>query len=313
MRRADRAMMPYELAGYFRGNLPYRFVPLIPLAVFLAAWTWRVASPFAAVAWIVFIGLEPRINNAFFGSPRELDALSLFPADWRRIVLIKNVSVLMIGACALALVSVVSLNFSPGPSPPASWRISSSIFRQSASPSSRSETPRPRGTPAGTRGRSAGGLAEAVWMSLTLLAASVPYFIITELVEIPWLCHAVLRGDGGDLVFQVGAGDRSPHHEPEQRIMAEDGNVIEFLNVGKRYADGPPVLDGLTLAVGPGRVFGFIGLNGAGKTTTIRIMSGLTPADSGETRLFGERWCPAPTPSRPASVTCSTSRCISNG
>jgi ABC-2 type transport system ATP-binding protein len=74
--------------------------------------------------------------------------------------------------------------------------------------------------------------------------------------------------------------------------MDENGNVIELLNLSKGFGGGPPVLDGLTLRVGRGRIFGFIGLNGAGKTTTIRIMAGLLPADSGETILFGERVVP---------------------
>lgn len=74
--------------------------------------------------------------------------------------------------------------------------------------------------------------------------------------------------------------------------MAENGNVIEILNLRKRYGDGPVVLDGVSLSVRPGRIFGFIGLNGAGKTTTIRIMAGLTSGDFGETMLFGERVIP---------------------
>jgi ABC-2 type transport system ATP-binding protein len=74
--------------------------------------------------------------------------------------------------------------------------------------------------------------------------------------------------------------------------MAVSGNVIELINLRKRYGDGPQVLDGLSLAVGPGRIIGFIGLNGAGKTTTIRILSGLAAADEGETFLFGEKVVP---------------------
>ena len=34
-------------------------------------------------------------------------------------------------------------------------------------------------------------------------------------------------------------------------------------------------VDGLTLTVEPGTIFGFLGPNGAGKTTTIRILTGL--------------------------------------
>src|SRR5699024_11005988 len=43
--------------------------------------------------------------------------------------------------------------------------------------------------------------------------------------------------------------------------------------------------------VGPGEVHGFLGPNGAGKTTTLRILLGLTRADSGTVRvLAGDPW-----------------------
>lgn len=74
--------------------------------------------------------------------------------------------------------------------------------------------------------------------------------------------------------------------------MAGNDSVIEFVNLRKAYGEGPPVLDGLSLDVGAGRIFGFIGLNGAGKTTTIRILAGLARADGGEVRLFGGRAVP---------------------
>lgn len=40
-------------------------------------------------------------------------------------------------------------------------------------------------------------------------------------------------------------------------------------------------LDGMSLEIKKGELFGFVGPNGAGKTTTMRIMSGLLSADSG--------------------------------
>ncbi len=48
-----------------------------------------------------------------------------------------------------------------------------------------------------------------------------------------------------------------------------------------------PALNGLSLEVPRGAVFGLLGPNGAGKTTTINILCGLIPADSGEASLFG--------------------------
>jgi ABC-2 type transport system ATP-binding protein len=46
-------------------------------------------------------------------------------------------------------------------------------------------------------------------------------------------------------------------------------------------------LDGLTLAVEPGEVFGFLGPNGAGKTTTLKLLMQLIYPTSGAARILG--------------------------
>jgi ABC-2 type transport system ATP-binding protein len=56
--------------------------------------------------------------------------------------------------------------------------------------------------------------------------------------------------------------------------------MIRIENMVKTY--GPVhALDGLSLNVEPGVVYGFLGPNGAGKTTSMRILSGLARANSG--------------------------------
>jgi ABC-2 type transport system ATP-binding protein len=66
--------------------------------------------------------------------------------------------------------------------------------------------------------------------------------------------------------------------------------MLEISELRKRFAGGPGApngkiaLDGITFAVRPGEMFGFVGANGAGKTTTMRIVMGVLQPDSGEVR-----------------------------
>src|SRR6266496_5489327 len=46
-------------------------------------------------------------------------------------------------------------------------------------------------------------------------------------------------------------------------------------------------LDGLSLQVGQGEVFGFLGPNGAGKTTTLKLLMGLIFPTSGRAEILG--------------------------
>jgi len=56
--------------------------------------------------------------------------------------------------------------------------------------------------------------------------------------------------------------------------------------VSKRFG-GQTALEGVSLEVVPGEVFGLLGPNGAGKTTLIRIGLDILRADEGEVLLFG--------------------------
>jgi ABC-2 type transport system ATP-binding protein len=62
--------------------------------------------------------------------------------------------------------------------------------------------------------------------------------------------------------------------------------MIELERLTKRYGAFTAV-DGLSLEVARGEIFGFLGPNGAGKTTTIRMMMGLLRPTDGRIRLGG--------------------------
>ena len=47
-------------------------------------------------------------------------------------------------------------------------------------------------------------------------------------------------------------------------------------------------LDGVSLEVSAGCIFGFVGPNGAGKTTLIRSIVGVAKPDSGDIRIAGQ-------------------------
>src|SRR6202790_5921367 len=65
-----------------------------------------------------------------------------------------------------------------------------------------------------------------------------------------------------------------------------DDYAIETSDLSRRFGDFVAV-DGLTLKIPKGHLYGFLGLNGAGKTTTIRMLTTLLPPSAGTARLWG--------------------------
>ncbi|MFD8812293.1 ATP-binding cassette domain-containing protein [Streptomyces sp. NPDC059627] len=62
--------------------------------------------------------------------------------------------------------------------------------------------------------------------------------------------------------------------------------VIEVTDLRKSYG-GRAVVDGVSLAVEEGEIFGILGPNGAGKTTTVECVEGLRVPDGGRVRVTG--------------------------
>ena len=67
--------------------------------------------------------------------------------------------------------------------------------------------------------------------------------------------------------------------------------VIEIKDLTKHYKKGMKrkivALEGLSLAIQKGEIFGFVGPNGAGKSTTIKLMMNLIFPTRGQVRIMG--------------------------
>jgi ABC-2 type transport system ATP-binding protein len=70
--------------------------------------------------------------------------------------------------------------------------------------------------------------------------------------------------------------------------MAERASelAIDVTGITKRFGD-KTVVDGISLQVRRGEIFGFLGPNGSGKTTFIRMLCGLLTPDAGEGTCLG--------------------------
>ncbi len=63
--------------------------------------------------------------------------------------------------------------------------------------------------------------------------------------------------------------------------------MLELVGVTKRYGDGHTALDGIDLALPPGKITVVIGPSGCGKSTLLRLLAGLELPTAGRIRLDG--------------------------
>src|ERR1700709_1932693 len=64
-------------------------------------------------------------------------------------------------------------------------------------------------------------------------------------------------------------------------------STVQLQNIRKVY-DTKVAVEGLSLRIEPGTMFGLLGPNGSGKTSSIRMMIGITVPDSGTVKLLGK-------------------------
>lgn len=81
----------------------------------------------------------------------------------------------------------------------------------------------------------------------------------------------------------IAAGERELFMEPTVHL---DNLRVEYRDP-ERGGQTKVAVNGLSLQVQSGEVFGFLGPNGAGKTSTMNVLLGFTPPTNGSARIFG--------------------------
>ena len=186
----EQLLLKSEIKMYFLQRRALHFVPLLIGGVFLMAWIYPVGSPFLPVIIVVILGLELQFNNIFFRTPQELEAMSLLPIAWERIVLVKNVATISLTVMCLLLTTLTLLYFSPDViSVESVWDavcyVSTVLFPLLHFGNEQS-VQRPRRE----SGLLLADVIEATWMAINLFLVSIPAYVFIEGLRMPELCLA---------------------------------------------------------------------------------------------------------------------------
>ena len=87
-------------------------------------------------------------------------------------------------------------------------------------------------------------------------------------------------------LFRKLVAASGPARAPEN---AASEYAVECRGIGFGYAEGPPALRGVSLAVRRGHIHGLIGPNGSGKSTLANVIAGVLRPQAGEVRVQGVR------------------------
>jgi phospholipid/cholesterol/gamma-HCH transport system ATP-binding protein len=71
-------------------------------------------------------------------------------------------------------------------------------------------------------------------------------------------------------------------------MSTNNQSMIEINNLSKSYGENL-ILNNINLNINKGSVLALIGFSGSGKSTMLKILAGLTPADSGQIKMYSNK------------------------
>lgn len=190
----DVFLLKMELKEFFNHRRAFHFVPLLLVGVFTIVWIYPVASPFVPIIVLVIAGLELQFNNIFYRTPKELEALCLFPLSWQRIILIKNIAAIILVVALLIVTSMALLYFSPQQVTMddvlQAWLYVCTVLFPLLSMGNTQSVRRPRRQ----SGLQTSDLVEAIWLVIDLAILSLPFYMFSSVLALPVL--SLLYGAG---------------------------------------------------------------------------------------------------------------------
>ncbi|MCD8482310.1 MAG: ABC transporter ATP-binding protein [Verrucomicrobia bacterium] len=78
--------------------------------------------------------------------------------------------------------------------------------------------------------------------------------------------------------------------QTEVHFKATKGTAptVELRNITKQFADGPTIIDDVTVSAAPGELVSLVGPSGCGKSTLLRMLAGLSQPSGGTVQINGQ-------------------------
>ncbi len=180
----ERLLFKMEFQQCFSARRLPVFIALGLIGIFVVVQESEL-SPLVTVFLVVFAILESQYNNIFFRSPHELEALSLFPISWQRLILVKNLATIALTALLTIITAMEILYFSPNP-------VETSLIVEALLYSATIIFPllhvgniESVRAPRRSGGWQSDDLVQAAGMFLFVAALSIPYVFFTVVLRLP--------------------------------------------------------------------------------------------------------------------------------
>lgn len=128
------------------------------------------------------------------------------------------------------------------------------------------------------------------WLATLTFVGFSAYRLLPTLQQLYFSLVTLRAGRSAfdSVVADLGASPAVALPESGEAALPRECAAIELIDVGFRHAaDGPRVLEHVSLRIAAGSVVAFTGANGSGKTTTADLLLGLLTPDSGRIEVDG--------------------------